>query len=317
MPSPINSLSTTALVNNLFGPRNTRNTADAQGILDQVQGGGQADNVAVTAALDMAKRSQQVVASAKNANNALNDIEDKLNQMRSLAKQAATTTDTTQRQKLSDQFNKLQKEVNDIGANVRVNGKPLLAGVNSTQKAGVQVSGRGGQDPADNGVKEVQVKDKNTNSRFAFIDTGNGKVTAIRYDKGADGVERQTASQTIDVTAPEKGKTTTANFDKLGVKVTLDDQYAAGKLQGVQAKSGPQAAPATAGNEVKKFNLNVNDQKAANNAVAALDTALTRVGTRRDEITAFQNQQLRNIRDNFTLVAKAGTGSRSAINVVG
>lgn len=339
MPSPISSSSSIPLINSLTGTRNARGAGAIQDVLDQVRGTGKPENVAISFALDKARTAQQAVASARDAGKTLDSVRNTLTQMRDLAAKAASTADPAQRGKLATEFNKLQGEVNDIGASkVAFNGKPALAGINGTQNAattGVQISGRGNvnghtftaapqavgqsQVAAANGVKDVQVADKNANSRFSFIDLGNGKISAIRYDKGTDGIERQVSSQTVEVAAPEKGKTTTANFDKIGVKVTLDDRYAAGELQGTEVRSGPQAAAATTGggDQVTKFAMNINDQGKAGEAVKAIDTALARVGNRQNEIEAFQRQQSRTIRDSFALIAGAGRGNRQAINTIG
>jgi hypothetical protein len=268
----------------------------------------------------------------------LNQVENKLKQMRDLAARAASTTDPTQRQRLATEFNRLQGEVNDIGGSkVAFNGKPLLAGVNTTSTAattGVQFAGRAsgptaGEGPqaveqsraaAAAGVKNVQVTDQNANSRVSFIDLGNGRLTAIRYDRGADGVERQVSSQTIEVAAPAQGQTTTANFDRLGVQATLDDRYRAGALQGAEVRSGPQAAARTTAaqsNEVKPFAMDITDQGKASDAVKAIDAALARVEGRRGEIKAFQSQQSQTIRDSFALLARANRGNRSGINFIG
>ena len=231
--------------------------------------------------------------------------------MRELSVRAADGGITDeQREVIAADFNQARQTLDQIAQNTTYNNTSLLAGSNQVvEKESTAVSQSG-----DTGVDRVQVSGAVAGT-YTFADAednstlilGNGQVT-----------QTLNLGTILDQGKVEKGSKIIANFDRLGLQVTLSGEgtdsegdYMAGDLDGAVLtleeatgavfQVGPDAQDAdriefdvtdlrTSSNFLNLNKVSMSSQGSAREAFASVDLAIARMADERGRIGALQNR---------------------------
>ena len=261
------------------------------------------------------------VSNAEQASNLLQVAEGSLNEvnailvrMRELAVQSSSSTVTDQnRESIQAEFSQLTQEIDRIAQATVYNEQTLLTGfgnaVNDVSSSAVSTSNA-------TGVTDVRISGAQTGT-YTFVDAnasdgevtlGNGTATqTIRLATQLDGSDVATGSKIV------------ANFDRLGVQVTLagasvegaTGAYSDGDLDGttiqVDAATGGSFQVGPTDSAFNRIEVNVGDMTAtgsklnlgsagvasisdARSAITTIDVAITEVAAERGNLGAFQNR---------------------------
>jgi len=166
--------------------------------------------------------------------------------MRELAVQASNDTlSTSDRQAIGQEFTQLDSQIHDISTQTQFNGKQLLDGSLETQL-----------DTATSGVQAGYVAVAGTNTSVSGIDVTSaaaGKTFTFSNAAGKLTLSDGTNSQMIDLSSVtlSAGGSTTLNFDKLGIKVSVSSvagETGANIAGGLDTKTIVTAAGSSAAN---------------------------------------------------------------------
>ncbi|MBI4530889.1 MAG: hypothetical protein HY709_05140 [Candidatus Latescibacteria bacterium] len=293
----------------------------------------------ISSAFTQVRTARIALASAEDAKDTLNRVEPRLRRMRELAIRASETSNTSTRNGLAEEFNRLQREVNEIGEGTKFSKKTVLSILNGAKSPAlsgtVRVSGTGTVEgrifaedfrllsesavAATKGILNVEVSDTEVSSNFVSIDQQDGRITATRSDTINDGTIREVGSQTVDARklqgGIEQGQVAILDFEAIGLKTTLDDRFSLGNLDQTSIRTDRLTgaeSDTTAGN---RFTLGISDQTNAKTAANALDAALVRAQAVERDIALFRKKQNQTIRQTFTFLG--GIAGRGRINVIG
>ncbi len=258
------------------------------------------------AGLQMASRNaSQATNVVQTAEGGMNEIHNMLTRLRELAVQGASSSVTdTDRAYLNSEFGKLKLEIDRIANSTKYNGSVLLSGNygNSLSTSGsTAVSTTIGIAAADISINNV------SSGTYTITDAGAGTLIM------SDGTTTQSVTLLGGGTssAPGTGQTIIANFSAFGIKIALDDSYAAGELSGTTVLvSGSSGATFQVGADNNAYNqigfsignlkatgstLGLNDQGVdsqsnAQSAIDYIDTAIDAVNTQRSNLGAVQNR---------------------------
>ena len=248
------------------------------------------------------------------AEGSLNEVNAILVRMRELAVQSSSSTVTDQnRESIQAEFSQLTQEIDRIAQATSYNSQTLLTGFGNTVNDG---SSTAVSTSNATGVTDVRISGAESGT-YSFVDDdasdgevtlGNGTATqTIRLASQLDGSDVATGSQVV------------ANFDRLGVQVTLagasvdgaTGAYSDGDLDGttIQVDSGTggsfQVGPTDSA--FNRIEVNVGDMTAtgsklnlssagvasitdARSAITTIDLAITEVASERGNLGAFQNR---------------------------
>jgi len=248
------------------------------------------------------------------AEGSLNEVNAILVRMRELAVQSSSSTVTDQnRESIQAEFSQLTQEIDRIAQATSYNSQTLLTGFGNTVNDG---SSTAVSTSNTTGVTDVRISGAESGT-YTFVDDdasdgevtlGNGTATqTIRLATQLDGSDVATGSQVV------------ANFDRLGVQVTLagasvdgaTGTYSDGDLDGttIQVDSGTggsfQVGPTDSA--FNRIEVNVGDMTAtgsklnlssagvasisdARSSITTIDLAITEVAAERGNLGAFQNR---------------------------
>ena len=248
------------------------------------------------------------------AEGSLNEVNAILVRMRELAVQSSSSTVTDQnRESIQAEFSQLTQEIDRIAQATSYNSQTLLTGFGNTVNDG---SSTAVSTSNATGVTDVRISGAESGT-YSFVDDdasdgevtlGNGTATqTIRLATQLDGSDVATGSQVV------------ANFDRLGVQVTLagasvegaTGAYSDGDLNGttIQVDSGTggsfQVGPTDSA--FNRIEVNVGDMTAtgsklnlssagvasitdARSSITTIDLAITEVAAERGNLGAFQNR---------------------------
>ena len=248
------------------------------------------------------------------AEGSLNEVNAILVRMRELAVQSSSSTVTDQnRESIQAEFSQLTQEIDRIAQATSYNSQTLLTGFGNTVNDG---SSTAVSTSNATGVTDVRISGAESGT-YSFVDDdasdgevtlGNGTATqTIRLASQLDGSDVATGSQVV------------ANFDRLGVQVTLagasvegaTGAYSDGDLNGttIQVDSGTggsfQVGPTDSA--FNRIEVNVGDMTAtgsklnlssagvasitdARSSITTIDLAITEVAAERGNLGAFQNR---------------------------
>jgi len=248
------------------------------------------------------------------AEGSLNEVNAILVRMRELAVQSSSSTVTDQnRESIQAEFSQLTQEIDRIAQATSYNSQTLLTGFGNTVNDG---SSTAVSTSNATGVTDVRISGAESGT-YTFVDDdasdgevtlGNGTATqTIRLATQLDGSDVATGSQVV------------ANFDRLGVQVTLagasvdgaTGAYSDGDLDGttIQVDSGIggsfQVGPTDSA--FNRIEVNVGDMTAtgsklnlssagvasisdARSSITTIDLAITEVAAERGNLGAFQNR---------------------------
>lgn len=229
--------------------------------------------------LDQASRNAQDGQSMiQTAEGALSETTDILQRMKELATQAANgTLAESDRQNIQDEVNQLNDEIDRISTSTQFNTKNLLDG-----SFGVQL-GTSGLKVGSDGVTNIDISGAKASTTYHL--TKSSTVTnGVTLDDGNGN------SQTVVLADGTAG---TLNFDKLGVKISVNDTWSAAGLASSNAGTG------TAGTVVTGSSAAVTLQIGANNSASEqmgiqidkMDTSAGSLNTRSVDVTSVSGAQ--------------------------
>ncbi len=257
------------------------------------------------------------------AEGSLNEVNSILIRMRSLAVESSSSTvNNTNREAIQAEFTQLTAEIDRIAAATTYNNEPLLTGYGNT----IDTTSTALVDSNETGVTGIHISGAATGT-YTFEDAGGD----AKDDDGEITLGNGTISQTISISTQldgdkvADGTQIVANFDRLGIQITLagddlldDDhkdkfvgKYEDGNLNGkeITIKSGVggsfQVGPTDAAHN--RIEVNIVDMSAtgdnlnlggssvstitdSRSAITEIDAAITTVAQQRGDLGAYQNR---------------------------
>jgi flagellin len=256
------------------------------------------------------RNAEQATNLTQVAEGALNEVSSILIRMRELSVQAASSTiNDSNRSNLQAEYTQLVAEIDRVANSTSYNNTVLLTGfgntVSSTQSTVLTAS-------ATTGVRDITVSGAGGGT-YSFIDASS----TDRQITLGNGV----ATQTIDIGSVldqdavggvvATGTTAVANFDRLGIVLTLDQRYRDGDLDGqtiqIDAGTGGSFQVGPDNKVVDRIEFGMSDMRAsgaelnlnvtsisslvsAREAISFIDLAISRVANQRADIGAIQNR---------------------------
>jgi len=246
------------------------------------------------------------------AEGSLNEVNAILVRMRELAVQSSSSTVNDQnRESIQAEFSQLTQEIDRIAQATSYNNQTLLTGFGNTVNEG---SSTAVSTSNTTGVTDVRISGAEA-GEYEFVAAedgevtlGNGSVTqTIRLATQLDGDDVATGTQIV------------ANFDRLGVQVTLagagvdgaTGSYSDGDLEGttIQIDSGTggsfQVGPTDSafnrievnvgdmtatGSKLNLDDISVATLSSSRESITSIDLAITEVAAERGKLGAFQNR---------------------------
>lgn len=171
------------------------------------------------------QNASQAINFVQTANGGLSEISDVLLRMRELAVQATSAgLNDTDRDNINQEFTQLRSEIDRVANSTDFNGTPLLNGTFSGNNVSF-TSSNTSQTLTTSGVQEITLSGADAGV-FQIVDT-DAADNAITLGNG-------TTTQTITLDSlPGPGETVEANFDDLGVTLTLNDAFEDGGADGL------------------------------------------------------------------------------------
>jgi flagellin len=289
------------------GLRVNRAADDAAGL--SVREGMRAEISGLKVSVQNAEQASNLIQVAEGS---LNEINSMLVRMRELAVQSGSSTvNDTNRESIQAEYSQIATEIDRIAQATTYNSETLLTGYGntvSTASTAVTASNT-------SGVTDIKITGASTGT-YTFVDSGSDSAITL-----GNGTVTQTISvgTILDGSAVATGTQVVANFDRLGVQVTLAGSgvskatgaYADGGLNGqsiiVDGGTGGSfqvGATNSAFNRIEVSildmrssgaNLNLNTTSVATistarTAIGQIDQAITTVSQQRGDLGAFQNR---------------------------
>jgi flagellin len=289
------------------GLRLNRASDDAAGL--SVREGMRAEISGLKATITNAEQASNLLQTAEGSLNEVNGI---LVRMRELAAQSGNSTFTdSNREALQGEFGQLAGEIDRIASATTYNNQTLLTGY------GNRVDGTSTTITASDtsGVTEITISGAQTGT-YTFEDTNNDSTITL-----GNGTVSQTINigQILDGAVIATGTQFVANFDRLGVQVTLagaevgsaTGSYTDGDLNGqtliVSAGTGGSFQVGPTDRAFNRLEVSIADMKAtgttlnlssasiatittARTAITSIDQAIGEVAKQRGTLGAFQNR---------------------------
>jgi flagellin len=253
------------------------------------------------------RNAEQATNLSQTAEGALNEVSAMLIRMRELAVQAASSTvNNSNRLNLQAEYSQLLAEIDRVALSTSYNNTVLLTGFGNTVSSGASTALTQSNTT---GISGVTISGAQTGT-FTFIDT-NSTDNQITLGNGV-------ITQTIDIGTildsggvVATGTTAIANFDRVGIILTLDDRYQDGNLDGttllVAGGVGGSFQVGPDNKDVDRIQFGLDDMRAsgaelnlnvtsiaslssARSSIPFIDLAITRVATERADIGAIQNR---------------------------
>ena len=278
------------------------------------------------------RNSEQATNLLQVAEGALNEVNRLLIRMRELAVQSANSTINNNRESLNAEFTQLVNEIDRIAQATSYNNTSLLSGFGNAVSSDIAVSTALAS--LTTGVVATQITSASSGT-YAFVDAGTDATLTL-----GNGV----ATQTIDLgpaldfdgagAVVASGSAIVANFDRLGVQLTLSGQKPAdglapatdgfrdGDLDGLilEVESGTggsfQIGPddgavhrieatirdmRATGNILNLGSASVSTASSSQNVISSIDLAIGEVVRTRGDLGALQNRLSANINANAVM----------------
>ena len=288
------------------------------------------------------RNGEQATNLIQTAEGSLNEINGILIRMRELSVQSASSTVTdTNRVSINAEFTQLSNEIDRIAEVTSYNSTTLLKGFGNVVETDDAISTALASDTT--GVTAVQLSGAATGT-YTFEDTGaaDGEVTL------GNGTTSQTINlnTVLDGSQVATGTTVVANFDRLGIQLTLtgvrtatattpaSDGFTDGDLDTLElivdnTGTGGSFQIGPRDGAVHRIDINISDmtasgsvlnmgalststQSGAQASIATIDLAITNVANQRGSLGAFQNRLSFNMRSNESTIENL-QASESAI----
>ena len=257
------------------------------------------------------RNGEQAINMLQIAEGSLQEVNNVLVRMRELSTQASSGTFTdANRESINAEFNQLRLEIDQIVQATAYNGENLLAGFGNY----VGDSSSAIKDSNTTGVKDVSLAAADVGT-YSFVDTVSGELTL------GNGVVTQTVKTGVllDGSKVKSGTIAVANFDRLGIQVSLSGvgafgatgDYEEGELNGktivVEEGAGGvfQVGPqdnltdrieinigdlSTSGSAMNLSGLSLNNIGMARESIAVVDQAINTISNERGKLGALQNR---------------------------
>jgi flagellin len=256
-----------------------------------------------------AEQSQNLLQTAEGSMNEVNSI---LIRMRELAAQSSNSTLTdSNREAVQQEFLQLTSEIDRIAQATTYNNQTLLTGYgNNVDDASTSITASD-----TSGVAAVRISGAQGGT-YTFEDTASDSEITL-----GNGVVSQTISvgTILDGTSVATGSQVTANFDRLGIQVTLagdavagaTGSYVDGDLNSqtiiIDSGTGGTFQVGSTNQAFNRLEVNINDMRAtgeylnldaasvgtltdAQSAITSIDMAITEVASQRGDLGAYQNR---------------------------
>jgi flagellin len=256
------------------------------------------------------RNAEQATNLTQVAEGALNEVNAMLIRMRELTIQAASSTvNDSNRSNLQAEYSQLISEIDRVANSTSYNNTTLLTGfgntISSTQSTALTAS-------ATTGLRDITVSGSGSGT-YTFLDTS---ATDRQITLG-NGI----ATQTIDIGSildqdavggvVATGTTAVANFDRLGLIMTIDERYRDGDLDGqtiqIDGGTGGSFQIGPDNKVVDRIEFGMSDMRAsgaelnlnitsistlvsARESIPYIDLAINRVASQRADIGAIQNR---------------------------
>ncbi|MCA0170591.1 flagellin [Bacillus sp. RAR_GA_16] len=271
--------------------------------------------------LEQASRNaQDGISLIQTAEGGLNETHSILQRMNELATQSASETlSANDRAAVQKEMDALIEEVDRVATTTKFNGTTVLNGT-----FGVQSDVSSTLTTGSTGVTGVDISGTKASTTYTITNNSNGTLT---LDDGAANGNTQTVAL-ADNTAG------TLNFDKLGVKVTVDSSWTAAGISGETVVTTADAAKSIQIGSEKDLNqelsLSINDMSAtgltvknlsvadadsAKTAMQTIQTAIDTVSLERSQLGANQNR-LEHTINNLATTSQNLTAAESRIRDV-
>mgnify|MGYP001770233371 CR=1 FL=1 len=270
-----------------------------------------------------ARNAQDGISLIQTAEGALNETHAILQRMRELAVQAANDTNQPEdRQAIQKEVTQLEEELTRIATTTQFNSKALLNG-----SFGVKLNVTNTNAIGANGIVSVDVSNAVANETYTLTGAA-GKLTLTDSKGNAQAL-----------TGLTNGFTGTLNFDKLGVKLEVNNfqggtgvTFTSGTNDTIKTDTTAGATFQIGANQGQKLSISISDMSAAglgvNNinskmlnhddataAITTIDNAIKLVSTQRSQLGAWQNR-LEHTINNLSTSAENLTAAESRIRDV-
>ena len=287
------------------GLRINRAADDAAGLA--VSEGMRAELVELRQAVKNAEQATNLIQTGEGA---LNEVNAMLIRMKELAMQSASSTmNNDNRQSINAEFVQLINEIDRIAVSTSYNNITLLTGYGNVVSGDSTVSTA--LQSTTTGVVGAQISGA-TSGTYIFSDAADDREITL-----GNGVITQTIDigPALDADAVggvvATGSSIIANFDRLGILITLDDRFRDGGLNNttlqIDAGTGGSFQIGPDNRVVDRIQFGLDDMRAsgtqlnlnvtsiatltsARNSIPTLDLAINRVASERGEIGAIQNR---------------------------
>lgn len=253
------------------------------------------------------RNAEQATNLSQTAEGALNQTSAMMIRMRELAVQSASSTvNDSNRSNLQAEYLQIMAEIDRLALSTSYNNTVLLTGFGNTvdRDASTAIT-----QSATTGVQDVTLSGSISGTyRFIDADPTDNQITL------GNGI----TTQTIDIGTildsggvVATGTTAVANFDRLGLLLTLDDRYTDGDLDGATLVVGGEAGGSfqvgpdnkvvdriefglddmrASGKELNLTVTSISTLTSARESIPFLDLAISRVTSERADIGAIQNR---------------------------
>jgi flagellin len=253
--------------------------------------------------LDQASRNaQDGISLLQTAEGALNETHDILQRMNELATQAANgNLQAEDRTTIGDELTQLNSEINRISSSTNFNGKNLLDG-----SFGVQLkigAGATGIKVGSDGVTSIDISGAKASTNYTLAAGGGGADEYVLSDGSGN-------SQTVKLADATAG---TLNFDKLGIKISMNgSQTRAGVLASV-AGGGTAAQISTTASAVVDIQIGANTTNGERLGITInkMDTSAGSLNTGSVDVTTTANA--RTAMDTIKTAINTVSGERSRL----
>ena len=268
------------------GLRISRASADPAGL--SVREGMRAELAGLQVGMSNAEQATNLV---KTAEGSLNEVNTILIRMRELSTQAASSTLTdSNRTSLQAEFGQLSQEIDRIAQSTTFNKQALLTGFGNT----IDQTSTALANSATTGVSKVAISSASAGT-FTFVDAPNDAEITL-----GNGTVSQTISvgTILDGGAVATGTQVVANFDRLGIQVTLAGadvagaagQFADGGLNNAELviESGPGGSfqVGAANSSFDRIEVSIPNMQASADLLNLGSASLASISTARSALTS-------------------------------
>lgn len=192
---------------------------------------------------------QDGISLIQTAEGALNETHSILQRMNELATQAANgTLSATDRTAIGDEITQLNSEIDRISSSTKFNGQTLLSGTFGVQLDTTASTGTG-LAVGTNGITALDISGAKAGTTYAIT-------------SGAAGTYTMTSGSDVQVLNLADGTAGTLNFDKFGIKISVNGSQTSSGIAGATAGGGAAGTIKTTASAAVSLQIGSEDQPA-------------------------------------------------------